>query len=278
MRCRAPALEFVSPWTERHMRSARPRRRCALRWTSKPQLDRAHELTGVSCPTTLVCASRWTRRATCLSANEPGAGRVAPAAGVDAERAPQRCLLRLGVAVRRGGQAAGGCLTSSEPDAWHRRALDRPAGLTAVPVAERRFLRMRRGRLVRRGGLRAAMRWPVGDPVAAAPTWSESEIDPGGELVVRSRVRRLGSAWRSTAAAEPAGQRSADARAGRLEHRRSGRRSGLSAVSCSAGSFCLALDSAGGRSSAPLPPPVSLVVPPPRRDRRSWAPLRSGRS
>jgi len=219
-------------------------------WSSKT-IDAGRELTGVSCPTTSLCVA-VDAAGNALVSTEPVHNSWRPAVDVDgSERlsAVSCSTASLCLAV----DTSGGVLASGEPvaGAWHRRLLDPALGLTVVSCGS--------------GGVCVAVdasgdALASGDPVSIMPTWSDTEVDPGGALAGVS-CAPLGQcvavggghalASEAPTLAMPAWSlASPDVDA-------------LVGVSCSAGSFCLALDTAGRSLSASLPPPASLVAPPP---------------
>ncbi|HEX5310024.1 MAG TPA: glycoside hydrolase family 27 protein [Solirubrobacteraceae bacterium] len=222
-------------------------------WTSKPA-DSGHELTGVSCPSEALCVA-VDGSGNVLVSTEPTRGLWRVLSGVDGSGALSGVSCSsasLCAAVDR----AGGLLTSREPaglaGSWHRRALDAVPNLSGVSCGS--------------GGACVAVdsggdALASGNPSAAAPTWSESEIDPGNALSAVScaplgqcvAVDGGGHALAGEAPTlTPAAWSVANPDAG-----------ALAAVSCAEGSFCLALDRAGNSIGALLPPPASLVAPPP---------------
>lgn len=223
-------------------------------WISKP-IEAGHELTGVSCATASLC----------IAVDATGNALISTEPGHDSWRST---VVGIDVGDRLNGvscssaslcgavDAAGGIVVSSEltgpASGWHRRLLDPAFALTSISCSAG-------GECVAVDASGDAL--ASGDPGSPAPTWSESEIDPGGSLANVScaalgqcvAVGGGGHAFASeTPTFAPAAWSSAspDSEA-------------LVAVSCSAGNFCLALDTAGKSLSATLPLPLSLVAPPP---------------
>ncbi|HEU0250299.1 MAG TPA: glycoside hydrolase family 27 protein [Solirubrobacteraceae bacterium] len=223
-------------------------------WSSKP-IEAGHELTGVSCPTASFCIA-VDATGNALISTEPSHDSWRPTAvGIDAGEHLS------GISCLSGGlctavDTAGGIVVSSEPagagGGWHRRLLDPALALTGISCDT--------------GGSCVAVdsdgnALASGDPGSPAPTWSDSEIDPGGSFASVScaalgQCVAVGGAGRALASEAPTlvpavwSSASPDAEP-------------LVAISCSAGSFCLALDTAGRSLSSALPPPLSLVAPPP---------------
>lgn len=222
-------------------------------WSSRP-IDVGHELTSVSCATASLCVA-VDAAGNALLSTEPALDSWLPSA-VDIDGGTRLS----GVSCSSGSlcaavDAAGGIVVSGEASGpaggWHRRLLDPALSLTGVSCAPG-------GGCV--GVDASGNALASGDPGSPAPTWSESEIDPGGSLASVS-CATLGQCvavggGRALASEAPASvppswsSASPDGEA-------------LVTVSCSAGSFCLALDSAGRSLSAGLPPLPSLVAPPP---------------
>ena len=226
----------------------------AAAWSTKP-IDAGRELTGVSCPTTSLCIA-VDAAGNALVSIEPERDSWRPTA-IDIDGGDRLS----GVSCSSGAvcvavDTAGGILASTEPGVgaggWHRRLLDPALALNAVSCGT--------------GGVCVAAdaggdALASDDPVSAAPTWSDTEIDPGGALASVSctplgQCVAVGGGGHALLSEAPTlsvpawSLASPDAEA-------------LAAISCSAGTFCLALDAAGRSLSAPLPPPVSLLAPPP---------------
>ncbi len=223
-------------------------------WSANP-IDAGHVLTGVSCATASLCIA-VDATGNALISTEPGKNSWRPSAvGIDVgeQLSGISCSsASLCAAV----DTAGAIVVSGEPTGtaggWHRRLLDPALGLTDISCGAG-------GGCVAVDGSGNAL--AGGDPGSPAATWSEGEIDQGGSLASVScaplgQCVAVGGAGRALASEAPTlvpaawSSASTDGEA-------------LTAVSCSAGSFCLALDSAGHSLSAALPPPVSLVAPPP---------------
>ena len=223
-------------------------------WSSKP-IETGHELTGVSCPTASFCIAVDATGNALISTEPAHDSWRSSAVDIDVgERLSAVSCLPGGLCAAV--DTAGGIVVSGEPTGaaggWHRRLLDPALALTDISCETG-------GGCVAVDGAGNAL--ASGDPGSPAPTWSYSEIDPGGSLAGLScaalgQCVAVGGGGRALASEAPTlvpaawSSASPDAES-------------LVAVSCSAGSFCLALDTAGDSLSAALPPPPSLAAPPP---------------